>query len=548
MAKPTRYTPEMEKEYLGKGYWTRTTFAEVWDRNAREFPDKEAVVDSRTRITWGQAKVWIDRLALGFLDMGFKKDELIVLQLPNSVELNILRVAAEKAGLLSLPIMRTFRHKEVEYILQYTGAKGIVTPVEFRDFNYLDMLAEIRGNAPALKHIFTVGDKIVPGVPSVSQMTETPIEKKYPANYLKKTSTPFNEYSLVFLTSGTTGLPKFVENPICSIMCREKWLSENFKFTKDDIFAIVAPTAGGSNGRAYCSTPLVAGKIANLEKFEAEDALKLIEKERITIFPAVPAMLTMMLRHPNFGKYDLSSLRLISSMGSVLPYAIGMEVEQKMGKLIQNYSSIDCSVACMGRPDDPPEERVLTAGKPYAWAELKLIDDDGKEVPQGGVGEVFLRGPAGASGYFKDPENTWKCWSKDGWFKMGDLAKMDKAGYLTIVGRKKDMIIRGGQNIYPIEIENILVTHPRVLSVAVVGMPDAVLGEKACAYVAPKEGQTLTFDEMVSYLKDKGIAGFKLPERLEIIEKMPMVAEGQKIDKKVLTADIASKLKAEGKA
>ncbi|MBI2934011.1 MAG: AMP-binding protein, partial [Chloroflexi bacterium] len=467
MARPTRFTPEMENEYLGKGYWTRTTYADIWDRNAREFPDKEAVVDSNTRITWSQAKQWIDRLALGFLDMGFKKDELIVLQLPNSVELNILRLAAEKAGLLSLPIMRTFRHKEVEYILRYTGAKGIVVPVAFRDFNYLSMLSEIKDSVPELKHIFTVGDRPGTGTVSIRQMVETPIEKKYPADYLEKTRMPFNEFSLVFLTSGSTGLPKFVENPICTITCREFWLVNNFKFTKDDIFAIVSPTAGGSNGRAYSSAPIVGAKIVNMEKFEAEDALKLIEKERITVFPAVPAMLTMMLRHPNFGKYDLSSLKLISSMGSVLPYDIGMEVERKMGKLIQNYSSIDCSVACMGRPTDPPEKRVLTAGRPYAWAELKLLDDDGKVVPPGGIGEVNLRGPAGVSGYFKDPEATWKAWSKDGWFKMGDLAKLDEEGYLTIVGRKKDMIIRGGQNIYPIEIENILVTHPRVASVAV---------------------------------------------------------------------------------
>jgi len=548
MAKPTRYTPELEKEYLEKGYWNKTTFADIWDRNAREFPSKEAVVDSSKRLTWAEAKQWIDRLALGFLDMGFKKDELIVLQLPNTVELTILRVAAEKAGLLSLPIMRTFRHKEVEYILTYTGAKGIVVPVEYRDFNYVKMLQEIRGAAPALKHIFTIGDHPAPGTTSIKQMVETAVEKKYPADYLSKTKMPFNEFSLVFLTSGTTGLPKFVENPVCSISCRERWIVDNFKFTKDDVFAIVSPTAGGSNGRPYCGAPMAAAKIVNMEKFEAEDALKLIEKERITVLPTVPAMLTMMLRHPNFGKYDLSSLKLVSSMGSVLPYSIGMEVEQKMGKLIQNYSSLDCSVACMGRPTDPPEKRILTAGRPYAWAQVKLLDDDGKEVPQGGVGEVNFKGPAGASGYFKDPETTWKCWSKDGWFKMGDLAKLDEEGYLTIVGRKKDMIIRGGQNIYPIEIENILVTHPRVFSVAVVGMPDAVLGEKACAYVVPKANQTFSFDDMVSFLKEKGIAGFKLPERLEVIDKMPMVAEGQKVDKKTLMADIAAKLKSEAKA
>ncbi|MBI4334742.1 MAG: AMP-binding protein [Chloroflexi bacterium] len=545
MAKPTRYTPEMERDYLEKGYWIKTTFAEIWDRNARQFPDREAVVDSRNRLTWAQAKQWIDRLALGFLDMGFKRDELIVLQLPNSVELTLLRVACEKAGLLSLPIMRTFREKEVEYVLKYTQAKGIVTPVAFRDFDYVKMLDDIKGGLPDLRHIFTVGDTAPAGTTSIWQMVETPVEKEYPAGYLNRTGMPFNEFSLVFLTSGSTGFPKFVENPVCSITCREKWIVDHLKFTQDDIFAIVSPTAGGANGRSYCSAPMVGAKIVNMEKWDAEDALKLIEREQVTIFPTVPAMLTMMLRVPNFSRYDLSSLKLIFSMGSVLPYNIGLEVEQKMGgKLIQNYSSIDCSVACMGGPDDPQDKRILTAGRPYAWAEVKLLDDNDREAPLGSVGEVLLRGPAGASGYFRDPEATWKAWSKDGWFRMGDLAKLDEEGYLTIVGRKKDMIIRGGQNIYPVEIENILVTHPKVLSIALVGMPDTVLGEKACAYIVPKEGQTFTFEEMVAFLKEKGIAGFKLPERLEVIDRMPMVAEGQKIDKKTLMADIAAKLTA----
>jgi len=537
----------MEKEYLEKGYWDETTIPDYWERNARQYPDKEAVVDSKHRLTWAQANQWIDRMALGFLDMGFKKDDLLVVQLPNSVELTLLRVAAEKAGILVLPILRTFRHKEVEYIVKYTGAIGIVVPVEFRDFDYVRMIGELRASLPGLKHVFTVGEKTPPGTISIDRMVETPLEKKYPADYLRKTRMPFNEFSLVFLTSGSTGLPKFVENPECSTICREKWLVDNFKFSKDDVFAVLAPTQGGSNGRSYVSAPMVGAKIVHLEKFEAEEALKLIQKERVTMLPAVPAMFTMMLRHANFSKYDLSSLKFVMSMGAVLPYHVGLEVEQKMGRLIQNYSAIDCSAACMGRPWEEREARILTCGKPYAGAEVKLVDDDGKEVPKGEAGEVMLRGPGGVSGYFKDPEATWKAWTRDGWFKMGDLGKLDENGNLLIVGRKKDMIIRGGQNVYPVEIENILVTHPKVFSVAVVGMPDAVLGEKACAYVVPKPGQTFSFDEMVAFLKEKGIAGFKLPERLEIIDKMPTVSDGAKLDKKTLTQDIAAKLKAESR-
>ena len=184
-------------------------------------------------------------------------------------------------------------------------------------------------------------------------------------------------------------------------------------------------------------------------------------------------------------------------------------------------------------------------GKPRAWTEIKLVDDAGQEVPKGEVGEMWGRGPACTSGYYKDPKATWQSWT-DGWFATGDLGKFDEQGNLVIVGRKKDMIIRGGWNIYPKEIENILLTHPRVQDIAIVGMPDPLMGEELCAYAVPKIAQELTLEELVSFLQQKDVPSYKLPERLEILDKLPMVAEGQKVDKKLLRQDITQKLKSEG--
>ena len=198
-------------------------------------------------------------------------------------------------------------------------------------------------------------------------------------------------------------------------------------------------------------------------------------------------------------------------------------------------------------PSDPREIRLGTVGKPSAEGdEIKLVDEAGREVARGEVGEVWARGPSGLSGYYKDADTTWQVWTSDGWFKSGDLGRLDEHGNLTIIGRKTDTIIRGGQNISPVEIENMLATHPKVYSIAIIGMPDPVMGEKACAYVVPKPGQELTFDEMVSFLRQKHIASYKLPERLEILDKLPLVAE-QKVNRKVLRDDIMQKLKAEGK-
>lgn len=547
MAKPTRYTPEMTADYTRRGYWGAKTPSDIWHRNAQMYPDKEAIVDSKTRLTWQEANLWIDRLALGFLDLGLNRNDLIVIQLPNSVELCLLRIACERAGLLCLPVLRTWRHRDIKFTLNRVKAAGIVIPWNLREFDHFEMIQDIRPQLPQLKHVFMVSDVVPAGATSIKAMVNRPIEQKYPRNFLAGTKFKAGEFSLVLPTTGTTGFPKFVEEPICSFMCREKACIQNLKITKTDILAALSPAPGGSNSRVYHSAPLAGAKIVMLEHYSPIKALEIIDKERITITPLVPAQLVMMTRHPDFAKYNLSSLRLVLTMGAPLPFDTAIEVEKKLGcPIVQNYSSIDCSAACMGSIEDPPEVRLGAIGKPYAGAEVKLVDDNGIEVAEGEPGEILIRGPGAVSGYFDDPEATLQAWTEDGWFKMGDLGKFDGNGNLIIVGRKKDMIIRGGQNIYPVEIEGILTTHPGVSSVAVVKMPDPLMGEKACAYVVPSEKQSFTFDKMVGFLKAKGLSAYKFPERLEIISALPMLADGQKVNKTKLEQDINAKLSKEG--
>ncbi len=547
MAKPTRYTPEMFAEYGEKGYWGTTTLADLWDRNARDYPDKEAVVDSKTRLTWAQAKQWINRLALGFLELGIKKGEVIVIQLPNCVELCLLRLACEKVGALCLPILRTFRHKEMEYLLNYTEAVGVVIPWVFRDFDHFKMITELRPNLPRLKHVFVVGDEVPEGATSIKQMTQDPLENRYPSDYLERTKCPANEFSLILQTTGTTGFPKFVESPICSRVCMGKLAGEVPQVTGDDILAALVPAAAGPNVMVYFTAPQVAAKAVMLEHFEAEEALRLIEKERVTIFGVPGAVLAMMVKHPSFDRYDLSSLRFVWTGFAPIPYELAIEAEKKLGlPITQGYGTMDSGGATKTTSDEPLEVRLQTVGKPYDGNEVKLVDESGEEVVEG-IGEIWFKGPGLASGYYKDPEATWQVWTPDGWFKTGDRGRFDERGYLLVVGRKKDMIIRGGQNIYPAEVEDMLNRHPKVSDVAIIGMPDPIMGERACAYVIPKPGQDFTFEEMISFLKGENFAPYKLPERLEIVDSLPMVGE-QKVDKKVLQEDITQKLKAEGKA
>lgn len=546
MAKPTRFSQAMIEDHIRKGVWELTTFTDVWNKNARDFPDKEAFVDSRMRLTWSQAKRWTDRMALAFLELGIKKDEVVVIQLPPSAELCLARHACEKAGLVFLPILRSYRQKEVKQFLAMTHAAAIITLRSFRDFDYIKMIEEMRPDLPDLRHVFVAGGEAPEGTISVNEIVARPAPSAAQLAKLEKRKMPGTEFSMIMPTSGTTGFPKLCENPIMTIMVRERANVKNLRLTGDDVFAIFTPAPGGSNGRSYYAAPLVGAKVVSMEHWDALNALQLIQQEKITVLPLVPTQLIQMLKHPDFDKYDLSSLRIISCMGAVLPYSVATEAEARLGgncKLVQNYSAVGCSVGCMGSIDADSHTRLTTVGKPYGGAEIRLIDDDGKEVGAGAIGEIMLRGPGGDSGFFGDPEATRQAWSDDGWFKMGDLGKLDARGNLTIVGRKKEMIIRGGQNIYPTEIETILVKHPKIRDVAIVAMPDPLMGEKACAYVEPKPGQKITLEEIVAFLKEQSMAVYKLPERLEVVEKMPMVAEGQKIDKKFLAQDIANKLK-----
>jgi non-ribosomal peptide synthetase component E (peptide arylation enzyme) len=548
MAKPVRYTPEIIAEYTKQGYWEPVTYGDLWDRNARDFPDKEAIVDSKRRLTWAQGKLWIDRLALKFLELDIKRDDVVVVQLPVWAESYLVPVACEKAGIVSMPVLRAFRHSEIEHLLRYVEAVGLVVPWKFRDFDYFGMIQEIRPNLPKLKHVFVAGDEVPEGAISISEIIEEPIEKKYPIDYLKRTRFTSTDVGLIRYTTGTTGFPKLPIPLICNFIYSGKAAVEIYGLRTDDIGIVLSPAVAGPNHLNFLSAPLVGCKVIMQERFEAGQALRLIEREKVTFVPAVPAMLSMLLEHPDFDKCDLSSVRFVVSAGAPLPYKLGKLAEEKFGcPLAQHYGSAECGLISSTSPDEPQEVRLLTVGKPVSGVEVKLVYETGKEVAMGEVGEIWGRGPTFTDSFYKDRKGTEQAWTKDGWFKTSDLAKFDDNGNIVLVGRSKDVIIRGGQNIYPAEVEDILLTHPYVLDASVVGMPDPSMGERACAYVVPRQGQQFTFDEMLTFLKSKRIAPYKSPERLELIDKLPMVAEGQKVDKKLLVQDITRKLEREGK-
>ncbi len=544
--KVMRYTEDMIKEFKDNGYWTDETFYDYWAKNAKEIPDREALVDSRHRVTWAQAKDLIDRMAYRWVELGLQKYDRIIIQAPNDVNAFLARIAAERAGLISLVVYAYMRQKELSYMIEKTGASAVVIPNTYRNFNYLEMYNDLRKLSPDLKHIFLLDEDVPAGAPegtySLLQLLQEPVPEEKLTVLDDRRFDPFRDMAMLTSTSGTTGLPKLVEWNIAPRLCTAKGRVDIWKLTVEDTTAAIAPFAGGAAGTlTYFAAPIVGAKTVLLEEFTAESALDLIQKEKATCIGVVPTHLIRMLEQPK-DKYDISSLRFIRSAGGYLPPDVGQTAESTFGGVItSDLGTQDVGSVSGCRVDDPADLRRRTVGRPLAGNEVKLIDDDGNVVGPGEPGQLWFRGPNSPAGYYRDYETTATVFDSEGWATTGDIVKWDQ-GCLWIMGRAKDMIIRGGQNIYPAEVEGLLQEHPKVKIVAIVGYPDRELGERACVFVVTKPGTVFTFEEMVSFLKEKQLASFKLPERLEIVENIPTVGDSGKVDKKVLKAELEKML------
>lgn len=545
--KPIRYKREMVDEFIRDGYWTRETFYDFWDRNAQKYGDREALVDSKYRLTWAEAKHLIDAIAVSWIEMDIPRFARIIIQSPNSVYGFLSRIACERAGLISLTVYPYLRQRELEYMVEKTEASAVIIPHIYRKFDYLEMYKDLQSRFPHLKSIFLFEDKVPDSAPeetySLTKLAKKRSEKPIDESVLKERRLdPVWNVALLTTTSGTTGLPKLVEWPTAPRICTSKGRVDIWSLTKDDITMAIAPHAGGAAGTlTYFAAPLAGAKTVMLEEFSPEGALELIEKEKATAIGVVPTHLIKMLE-ANTSKYDLSSLRFIRSAGGYLSPQVAEEAENAFGAVItSDLGTQDMGSVSGCRVKDSKDLRRRTVGRMLPGNRVRLMDEDGNEVPEGEPGILYFRGPHAPAGYYRDEKLTSTVFDPDGWTTTGDIVKFDQE-CLWILGRAKDMIIRGGQNIYPAEIEGLLNNHPKVASVAVVGYPDREMGERTCAYVIPKSSQEFTFDEMVDFLKEKKLAMYKLPERLEIVDDFPTVGDSGKVNKETLKKDIAEKV------
>lgn len=535
----TRVTDELHKEYVQRKYWSNQTLGEYFIKAANENPDKTAVVDPYKQMTYRELARFITDIINGLEQLGIKPKDPVAYQLPNWTEGHAVHNALRIMGAVACPIIPIYREKEVKFILNETGAKAIFIPEKFRNYDYFSMINHIKADLPQLKHIIVAGENAPEGMMTLDELVQLG-RNSTNRKALTAYSVDPDDVCLIMYTSGTTSNPKGVQHTNNTLLREYKMLVENFKLSEETVVFMPSPITHIS-GLSSLEMPITIGaKVVYIDIWDAEKAAQMISRERCSFMVSATPFLQWLVDSDISQKYDLSSMKNFVCGGAYIPPDL-IERAPKAGiRAVRTYGSTECPTISLGSTEDPPEVTATTDGKIVPGYEVKIVNDDGKELPFGEEGEIIVKGPEVFIGY-KDSELNKEAFDENGFFYTGDLGKLDENGYLTITGRKKDIIIRGGENISTKEIEDLLYAHPAIEQVAVVAMPDPVLGEKGCAYVKLAENQELTFEQMIEYLMEQKLAKQKLPERLEIIDEFPTTSTG-KILKHELRRRIAKKL------
>jgi acyl-CoA synthetase (AMP-forming)/AMP-acid ligase II len=536
-----RHTPDQIAAYRRAGWWTETTTADLLDRHAREQPDRLAIADSRTRLSYADYARRSQRLAAHFIALGLTGDDVIALQLPNWSEFAVIVNAATLAGIPFCQVHSDFRSREIEFVLRYTGAAVFICPVAFRRFDYLAMIGELRPALPALRHVMAVGDDVPDGVFDLRAYLDNDAPLEVPADALRARRPHGDDLARVAFTSGTTGDPKAVLHLHNTTNSAVRFANRGHGITRDSVVLVFLP-AGMNWGLLNVLQALEAGcTLIMLDVFDAIAAMRLIERERVTYFCCAPAHLVAMLHSPELDRFDLTSLQTVVTGGASCPIEVIRAFRAHLrGDLLELYGMLETGFQSWTRPTDDVEAVCGTVGRAIPEVQSKVLDEHDQECPPGAVGEILSRGPSITIGYYNNADANARSFTPDGWFRTGDLGAFDAQGLLRIVGRRKEMIIRGGANIYPREIEEVLYQHPDIMDAAVIGIPDARLGERTCACVVPRAGRSLDFAAVVDFLRPK-IATYKLPEIVEVMSDLPRTPTG-KIQKEPLRAMILRKL------
>ncbi|WP_282618232.1 medium-chain fatty-acid--CoA ligase [Escherichia coli] len=533
------FNEQRRAAYRQQGLWGDASLADYWQQTARAMPDKIAVVDNHgASYTYSALDHAASCLANWMLAKGIESGDRIAFQLPGWCEFTVIYLACLKIGAVSVPLLPSWREAELVWVLNKCQAKMFFAPTLFKQTRPVDLILPLQNQLPQLQQIVGV-DKLAPATSSLSLSQiiadNTPLTTAI--------TTHGDELAAVLFTSGTEGLPKGVMLTHNNILASERAYCARLNLTWQDVFMMPAPLGHATGFLHGVTAPfLIGARSVLLDIFTPDACLALLEQQRCTCMlgatPFVYDLLNLLEKQPA----DLSALRFFLCGGTTIPKKVARECQQRGIKLLSVYGSTESSPHAVVNLDDPLSRFMHTDGYAAAGVEIKVVDDARKTLPPGCEGEEASRGPNVFMGYFDEPELTARALDEEGWYYSGDLCRMDEAGYIKITGRKKDIIVRGGENISSSEVEDILLQHPKIHDACVVAMPDERLGERSCAYVVLKAPHhSLSLEEVVAFFSRKRVAKYKYPEHIVVIEKLPRTASG-KIQKFLLRKDIMRRL------
>lgn len=543
------YDPHVIAEYTRQGYWDHRSLTDFVRENAHRAPEGPAYVSRDARLTWSEYDTVSSQIALGLIRLGVQPGERIAVQLPDRPITHVIYLALEKAGAVLVGIGIRSGEREAEHVLRTTGARMLLTPATYREADYGGVFGRLQQRLPLLRqHIVLAEDETDTYSTTVARLIRENIVDDAGAAVIEERRLGPNDLFMINSTSGTTGVPKCVMHTQNRWYSFTRWAVDAASLTSDDVFMSLVPAPFGFGLWTAHVTPTQLGVPTVIaERPSAALVLELLQRERVTVLACVSTSFIQILNEPTLDQFDLSALKAMFTGGEAVPYQRSLEFERRTGAaVLQFYGSNESGALSYTRLADPPERRLRSAGRVIPEMQVRLFDTEGSEVPDAPVrvGQPACKGPSICPGYLDDPAADQKLFTPDGWLMVGDVVRVDEQGYLSVVGRVADIIIRGGANISAVKVEEEILAHPAVAHAAVVGMPDAVLGERICAYVVPKPNCSISLAELVAFIEDRGNSKYLLPERLITVTELP-ISTGGKVHKSELRSDIERRLAAE---
>ena len=542
----TPYKKEDADKYNRLRWWSGIPLGDYLNKAADIYPDKEALVDGELRLTYGQLKTQTDKLAIGFIDLGIKPLDRVLVQLPNWAEFIYTYFALQKIGAIPILLLAKHRQNEISHLLHLTEASSWVVAERYHKTDYLPIIDDVLQNSATIENVVLVRASRPGSFLSMESLIQQ--EELTDANLSLLADRRPDPMQVAHMgpTGGTTGLPKVAPRTHNDYLSRVEYAARACEFNNHDTCLVAAPASHDLTfSMAICITIFTFGKLVMLGSFEPQVVCETIEREKVTAIVWVPTLASRLIHFDGLKDYDLSSLKKMHCGGGVSSPELIRGVYEKLHCTFFNGYGGTEGMSLLTRPHFSLERVCNSVGRPTCpYDSYKIVDENGNELPPNTTGELIVKGPGVFSGYYKMPQENAKVFDKNGYFRTGDQAMINASGDFILTGRLKEMINRGGESISATDIENLMMTHPGIITTAVVPMPDPELGEKVCAYVQRATGAELDFEKIISFLKDQGASVLQLPERIEFVDELPYT-KAEKIDKQALIKNIKMKIKGE---